>query len=103
MDDIFDNPIQVGDLCAISARNGKHDSVIKIFYVQEVLNELHPDYGTPHEYLRGFDGAGRFTQVQKSSNIVVVNGAVPYDHPRLEAIRQALSEDERQRLRNRLS
>ena len=103
MNDAFGHPIRVGDLCAVSARNGKHDSIIKLFYVQETLEETHPDYGTNHEYLRGVDGAGRFTQIQKASNIIVINGAIAPDNPRLKEILAVLSEAEVASLLERLT
>lgn len=103
MVDIFGNLIRPGDVCAISARNGKHDSVIKIFYVTEALKTTHPDYGTSQEFLRGLDGAGRLTQIQKASNVVVINHAVPFDHPRLAEIRKALEPERLEALRQRLA
>lgn len=96
MEDVFGNPIRAGDLCALSTRMGKHDSCIKIFYV----SSIHEEGGPP--FLRGFDGAGRLTQVQKAHNLVVVTGSIRQGNPRLRHILERLSEEARTELQKRL-
>jgi len=102
MEDIFGNTIHEGDICAISTRIGKHDTCIKVFYVASIHQEENPDTGETREYLRGYDGAGCLTQVQKAHNIAVVNGSLKAGNPRLKHIMDRLSERERHALCERL-
>jgi hypothetical protein len=88
MRDVFGNVIQPGDVCALSARIGKHDTCIKIFFVTSV----HED--EQGHFLRGYDGAGRLTQVQKASNVAVVTRSVSGEHPRLKHILERLTSEE---------
>ncbi len=97
MEDVFGNPIRSGDLCAISTRMGKHDSCIKIFYVSSV----HESNGEA-PFLRGYDGAGRLTQVQKANNLVVVTESVRRGNLRLRHILERLPEEARVELDKRL-
>lgn len=103
MHDVFGNPVRCGDLCAVSARIGKHDTCIKLFYVVSIHAEQGGNGRDAVEYLRGYDGAGCLTQIQKAHNIVVINGSVNPDHPRLRHIFDRLDPPERTALRQRLT
>ena len=96
MEDVFGNPVQPGDICALSTRMGKHDTCIKIFYVASI----HED--NQGVFLRGYDGAGRLTQVQKAHNLVVVSGSVKLENPRLKNILDRLESTELANLKRRL-
>lgn len=102
MEDVFGNEVRVGDLCAISARIGKHDTCIKLFYVVSIHSDQGENGRESVEFLRGYDGAGCLTQVQKAHNLAVVNGSIPPDHPRLRYILDRLNVEERDELSRRL-
>lgn len=96
MEDVFGNTIEPGDICALSTRLGKHDSCIKIFYVRSIHEE------GSGLFLRGYDGAGRLTQVQKAHNLAVVTGSLNLENPRLKNILERLDPEEMARLQKRI-
>ena len=103
MKDIMDRTIVVGDILAHSTRAGKHNSQMKILCVTEIVEEAGDEYSGMRWYIRGIDGAGMLIQVQKSNNLLVVSPMIPFEHPRLENIRQKLSEKGREALKSQTS
>lgn len=101
MQDIIDRTICVGDILALSTRAGKHDSQIKILCVTEIIEEPGDAYSGTRWAIRGFDGAGMRTQVQKSNNLIVITPMVPFEHPCLDRIKQKLGPDELEALKAR--
>ena len=101
MKDILGRIIEVGDILALSTRAGKHDSQMKILCATEIEEQVGDAYSGTRWYIRGFDGAGLRTQVQKSNNLLVISPMVPFDHPRLDQIKCKLSDEKLEALQKK--
>ena len=98
MKDVLGKEVVPGDVLAISTRRGKHDSMIKILAVTEI-----GEAGRGGEYIRGYEGSGLRSQIQKENNLIVISDVLDVDHPRLELICSRMSDAELAALNERLS